>query len=614
MIHIAEFMFGPLFLPECSRSVGRAWTIVVRCLAALAASSVALGVIWWWWFSSQIDPGYMPYAALRFGLAALEGMAVVIALLIAPAVLAGSLAGEKERGTLGLLLTTRVNSWEIVTGRLTGKLVQVGIILLAGLPLWVLLAGLAGIRVPALLGMIGLPTVLAIGAGGVSLAASAVSRKGRDALLTVYLAGFLLVPMIMGAVESYFPEARAVLAPLNPFHGVGALVWNEDAQPAAWTMLIWVILGVMGLGVAAWRLRPSCLRLLSGEARSRRRGRHWIVPPVDEVRPMLWKELFIERVSPLGRLGKWVGVVTVLLLIGLSTSYAGLIAYGAWWLPHSPEAEWYADWIGSTIADSAAMVGALIQLAVVLRAAVAISSERQRGTWDSLLTSPLLGREIVVGKLCGSFYALRWLILAALWAWTLALIFGAMPLKDYCFHLLGIVVIGACMSAIGVRVSLAMESATKSMSLAVGLWLAVLALLSVIAVILVFMIFMAVNVFWWSFHDSTPTRSFTTLFPLMPMTFGDGWRAAMLFLYLVLAVSVVIESRYRFDRIAGRMTGGAIEVAVDQFLHGTPMAPVLLDGASPGEKAPGPGQTGECASLAADVSEACQSEPDAPHC
>jgi len=395
-----------------------------------------------------------------------------------------------------------------------------------------------------------------------------------------------LIPLITTVAESYSPQAYAMVAPLNPFHGVGALVWDEDAQPAAWTMLIWVILGIIGLGVAAWRLRPSCLRLLSGEARSRRRGRHWFVPPIDENRPMLWKELFIERVSPLGRLGKWVGVVTVLLLIALSTSYAGLIAYSIWGQTHASEAQWYADWIGSTFADSAVMVGYLIQLSVVLRAAVAISSERQRGTWDSLLTSPLQGRDIVVGKLSGSLYALRWLILAALWAWTLALVNGAMPLKDYLFHLLGIVVTGACMSAIGVRVSLATETATKSMSLAVGLWLALLALLSVIAVILVFMIVVFVNVFWWSFHHFTPSPGFATPFALIPITFFDGWRATMLFLYLLLTVAVVIESRYRFDRIAGRMTGGAAEVAVDQFLHGIPMAPIPVDGAAPLEKAP----------------------------
>ena len=239
----------------------------------------------------------------------------------------------------------------------------------------------------------------------------------------------------------------------------------------------------------------------------------------------------------------------------------------------------------SAIEGSTVIVGYLIQLSILLRAAVAISSERQRGTWDSLLTSPLQAREIVVGKLCGSLYALRWLILAAIWAWTLVVIFGPMTLKHYIFHLLGIVVIGACMAAIGVRVSLATEAGTRSMSLAVGLWLGVLALLSVVAVILIFIGFMAIQVFWWSFHRFAIQPGAGTPFVVVPMSFEDAWQTVMLFLYLVLAVVVVIESRYRFDRIAGRMTGGAVEIAVDQFLHGVPMDPVRLDPISAPEQA-----------------------------
>ena len=236
------------------------------------------------------------------------------------------------------------------------------------------------------------------------------------------------------------------------------------------------------------------------------------------------------------------------------------------------------------IDGSAVIVGYLIQLSILLRAAVAISSERQRGTWDSLLTSPLQTREIVVGKLCGSLYALLWLILAAIWAWTLVAIFGPMTLNHYVFHLLRIVVIGACMAAIGVRVSLATESGTRSMSLAVGLWLGVLALLSVVAVILIFIGFMAIQVFWWSLHRFAIQPGAGTPFVVVPMSFEDAWQTVMLFLYLVLAVVVVVESRYRFDRIAGRMSDGAVEIAVDQFLHGVPMAPIRLDPISAPEK------------------------------
>jgi ABC-type transport system involved in multi-copper enzyme maturation permease subunit len=343
-------------------------------------------------------------------------------------------------------------------------------------------------------------------------------------------------------------------------------------------MLIWAVLGGIGLGAAAWRLRPSALRLLSGDVRfRRRRTRRWIVPPVDEDRPMLWKELFIERISPLGRVGTWVGVIAVALLIGVSTVYAGLLVYRAWGDSQTSAVDWYTDSIGSLIANSAATVGVLIQLSIVLRAAVAISSERERRTWDGLLTSPLEGREIVIGKLCGSFYALRWLILAGLWAWTLALLCSAMTLKDYVFQLLDIVVIGACMSAIGVRTSLAAATSTKSMTWAVGLWMAAMALLALLAVMLVVWIFLAIQLVWWSSNGFVPPSGVPPPLAWLAISFGDAWRVVQLLLYLALTVAVVIESRYRFDRIAGRMTGGEVEVAVDQFLHGIPMAPVPLN-------------------------------------
>jgi ABC-type transport system involved in multi-copper enzyme maturation permease subunit len=292
---------------------------------------------------------------------------------------------------------------------------------------------------------------------------------------------------------------------------------------------------------------------------------------------MLWKELFIERISPLGRVGTWVGVIGVAMLIGVSTVYAGLLAYRTWGNSQTWAVDWYIDWIGSAIASSAATVGVLIQLSIVLRAAVAISSERERRTWDGLLTSPMEGRVIVIGKLCGSFYALRWLILAGLWAWTLALLCSAMTLKDYLLQLLGIVVIGACMSAIGVRTSLATATSTKSMTLAVGLWMAAMALLSLLAAMLVLTICLAVQLVWLSLYGFLPPSGLAPPLTWLPITFGDAWRAVQLLLYLALTVAVVIESRYRFDRIAGRMTGGEVEVAVDQFLHGVPMAPVPLN-------------------------------------
>src|SRR5262249_22762268 len=150
---------------------------------------------------------------------------------------------------------------------------------------------------------------------------------------------------------------------------------------------LWSSLGLVSASIAGWRLRPACLRPLDGE-RVLRRGkgrRRWHVPPVDERRPMLWKELFIERVGALGGLGWWLGALIVTGLLGGSLTLLAMMAFSS--NPAGVEAV-----LKLSIGDTAGYFGWLIEWAVGLRAAVTISSERERETWDAILTSPLEGR------------------------------------------------------------------------------------------------------------------------------------------------------------------------------------------------------------------------------
>jgi hypothetical protein len=127
---------------------------------------------------------------------------------------------------------------------------------------------------------------------------------------------------------------------------------------------------------------------------------------------------------------------------------------------------------------------------------------------------------------------------------------------------------------------MAAATGTKAMSIAVGLWLAALCVVPILALILVLTLALIIQMFWWSLYGFIPAAGMRTPFSWLPISFSDAWTIGKLGLYVVLTVLVVIESRYRFDRIAGRMTGGDVEVAVDKFLHGTPMEPVLVNGSS----------------------------------
>jgi hypothetical protein len=144
VIDATSMVLGPLASPECTRAARRGWLIWVRLFPAVASCAVAFVVLWVWWIGQQIDPYHQPFFELHTGLSIVEGMLVSFALILSPAVLAGSLAGEKERGSIGLLLTTRVTSSDIVLGKLASRLSQVLMIELAATPGLLLFASLAG--------------------------------------------------------------------------------------------------------------------------------------------------------------------------------------------------------------------------------------------------------------------------------------------------------------------------------------------------------------------------------------------------------------------------------------------------------------------------------------
>jgi ABC-type transport system involved in multi-copper enzyme maturation permease subunit len=565
--------FGPLVVPECRRAGSRGWLILVRWLAGLAAGLTGLTLIWFWWFAVQVDSEFLPYDLLRGGVATLEGMLLTLVLIFSPAVLAGSLAGEKERGAMGLLLTTRVSSREIVIGRLVGKLSQVAMLGLTFLPVIIWIASLAGFRARAFGTLLLLPVTVAFGAGGIAVAASALSRRGRDALLVVYLldALFLCSPLLSRALPGT-PLVSAVEF-LSPFAGLVSLAWEEQVGPALGTVAIWTAFGIIGTVLASGRLRPSCLGTdADSRRRAGRKARRWRIPAVDERRPMLWKELYIERVGNIGRFGRWLGLVIVLGLLLGSTTLAALEVWFVFIRPDAAAADNMSRYMSDGIAGTSRAIVFLIQWAIGLRAGVAIAAERERGTWDALLTSPLQGGEIVIGKLWGNLFALRWLFAAAVWAWTLALVCGAMTPKDYLVALANTVVIGAFMAAVGVRASMATSTATRAMAITIGIWLASL----LVMIIGAFIIVAIGATLCFAVYGLAYQLGLNWTAPWFPMSFEMGMTLANLLLYTLATFAIVAEARLRFDRIAGRMAGGGVQVSVDRLLHGTPMAPVWI--------------------------------------
>jgi len=444
---LLTLILGPLYGPECRRALARGWIILVRCLAGAAVFFVAMVAYWWWTLNLGWNSYFKQTYEIPTALTIVEGMMLTIAMVLGPAVMAGSLAGEKERGVLALLLTTRVRSREIVTGRLVGKLAQVGMILLACVPALAWLAGMKGIGVVDFLIYLILPISVAIGGGGLAALASTLSRRGRDALLSVYLIDLFFMLTPLAKMFGVAPGAMDWVAALNPFVGLSALVYADQPKLSWISSGIWLSIGVLGVAVASWRLRPSCLAPLDGDRISRRSKRPYFVPPINEDKPMLWKELFIERVGTLGRFGKWAGIFLVVMMGGGSLVLTVMMVADVFGVGSYKLADWSRYQLESWIGGSGTFITCLIQWAIGIRAAVSISSERERGTWDALLTSPLDANSIVLAKLWGSLHALRWLVISAFVAWILGAATEAISIDTAVRWGLDVLFVGAFMAA-----------------------------------------------------------------------------------------------------------------------------------------------------------------------
>jgi ABC-type transport system involved in multi-copper enzyme maturation permease subunit len=570
-VNLVTLLFGHLAGTECRRALARGWLIVVRSLLGLLLAAIALFLIWMWWLIVQTNASYVPSYMLRATLAAGAMILLTIVVVQAPAVLAGSLAGDRERGVLQLLLTTVVSPREIVSERLLGKLSQVGMILLAGVPFLVLLGAWNGLDLLQLATLFLLLAAVGAGGGGLAVLASITSRRGRDALLSVYILMIALVASPLLAELGLPSQVADGLGSFNPYVSMNRMVWDDETAPALVTSIVWLFMGLAGAILAAWRLRPTCLA--TGDTVKKSRRRAWVVPLGE--RPMLWKELYIERVGTLGRFGRWLGVLFTVLVGGGSLVLTGMIVVDLFWRHQNDWSLWATGFFTAWLSDPLAMfMGWLLQWAVGLRAAVSIASERERGTWDALLMSPLDPGEIVQAKLAGSLHALRWMVGAMVLAWTLGTVAGAITPGAYITWIVLNALAATLMAAIGVRCSLSLPTATKSMTWTIALWLAAEALvaflaLSIIAMVCLFFITVwMVEVRYGFVMMSSP--------PWFPMSFSTAWPLATDLVIVLLTVLIVLDTSLRFDRLSGRMAGGALATSVDQWLRGGSTAPVFL--------------------------------------
>jgi ABC-type Na+ efflux pump permease subunit len=355
----------------------------------------------------------------------------VICSELVPVYVAGLIAGERERRTIGDLLTTRLSSAEIVLGKLTAGLAQLATTFALGVPALVLMPLFCGfdpsIVALACLGM----ASTAYFVGGLSILVSIGCRRNGRAIataLTLMFAWLIIPLLIMGFMPRTMPQLVQWVNPVNRWllasspAGVFSLsaiaaLWGgtiHDASRWIWMIGLQIAAGTVLIGWAIARLRPVARKLEDGEGgdSARLRARHrWRITarPACGKWPVLWKELHTGKPGGLSQVAE----LLVLLMIFAS------IIYGAYYFGWPALREAIEHGFHSTANDVhrlafnnylrciTSVVELVCLLAVAGAAADTVAVERARATWDSLLSTSLTGPEILGAKLIGAVWQVR---------------------------------------------------------------------------------------------------------------------------------------------------------------------------------------------------------------
>lgn len=208
-----------------------------------------------------------------------------VVMLLTPVLVAGAIFEERETRSGEVLLTTQLTRREVYIGKLGARMVQVLLVIFAGMPILFLTQLWGGVSLEMIVVNYFATAFTVVGAGVVTAAISAYAETMRGAILRSY--GVLLVIDVL-----FFPASPYLVIAMSRVHWGGGLAMLFVFVPMqAVIVLVGYFIGQRWLRMAMLRQKTRIQSkagmpppLPSEHARR--------LPPLnDETDPLLWKEL-----------------------------------------------------------------------------------------------------------------------------------------------------------------------------------------------------------------------------------------------------------------------------------------------------------------------------------
>jgi len=422
----------------------------------------------------------------RFGAALFQFLAplqLVLAVFLAAIATATAVAHEKDRRTLVLLLLTNLSNTEIVLGKLLASLLNVLMLLAAGLPFFMLTVLFGGVSFAQILRVFAVTLASALAAGSLASTIALWREKTFQTLaLTALALGILAAADILFSSEVIHGQLSAALlsqwtAGISPW---SALFAASRPEAAAIAHVLWfgsplhmfyavaTSFAVLINAIAIARVRvwnPS------REARPRTEEADEFRRTVDEParsvhaapgqtravwdNPVLWREVCTWAY---GR------KVLAIRLVYLSLFAATALAVH-WQLRGSSAAA------HGSLALTLIPLFVLSLLLVNALAVTSITMERDLGALDLLLVTDISPPEFIFGKLGGIFYVAKEIVVLPLVLCAYLWWIDALSLEHFIYLAGGLTVMNVFVATLGIHTGLAYVNSRSAVAVSLGtLW------------------------------------------------------------------------------------------------------------------------------------------------
>lgn len=427
------------------------------------------------WFGSSQAKYYQAFAQAFFWGFSLTQLSLV--LLLTPAYVAATVAVEYQRRTIEYLFATDLSNSEIVLGKWAARTLNIIVLLLAALPIISAAMLFGSIDPTHVLLIMGINVACVVSTAALAILVSVYSKDARAAITQSYtfLGLLLLSPLGVGgllyAVEDFAGQPVPVVSDFLR-SVTDWLTWGQPFLFMVQTLSTGgqydlfgeqvLMMAGMHFGFALVCLSIAIVRIRRVQLRDtvkslRRLGKVRSTLTVGK-HPMIWKEWRFDT----ERRRRWVAIAFNFLVWG--GLYGTLLTMLFFYVTHFDTARSKTDeGLNALVRVGGTLILVFALLRTAVRSAGAISAERDRDTWLSLIATPLSEEAIIYGKLIGGMKSLFWTCVLLCPLWFVAIAFGGLSLLALPILLIAVASYGFFTAALGVHQSLSCKSTTSAL-------------------------------------------------------------------------------------------------------------------------------------------------------